>query len=398
MATEVISQQTPTKFAKKLAKGFKRGSNCPNNMKAKTADALNLVDTHNYFSDDRGKVVVVLSDGVSFDLKTNMAATLTKTKTAIENLKIKDVQFATFEFYEYIKGSDDDRYGDLEYNLYKPLVRMDFDSDYRQRFVDVLFSIDSFICPPEDEPITEPPIVCRVPTLDLVYIVDRSKSIAAADIDKVKAFLVELSKKILNDSPDSWIGAISYNIQMIPEIYLQGNGLKRDAATILKELQSISNSTGIGTYTHKALQYVKSNKWFLSNGDNRKDATNLIILITDGVTNIKPYLSKNPKAQGKFSHMTVRAAGSLKSVADIITIGLPNMPAQRLLQGDKKKQILGQAKIDAGLKEWNDMIVARYPDEPNKLKTNLFTLDTMDGMMQRFDDILATVCSSGNTV
>ncbi|CAH1793823.1 unnamed protein product [Owenia fusiformis] len=347
----------------------------------------------------RAKIVVVLSDGVSFDTKTNMDATLAETKAEIKRLQSQGVTFATYNLYEYIRTANDDRSLQLEYNLYKPILQMDHNNDFRDQFVKALFDLDGFICEDKvtDPPPTEAPIVCGVPKLDVVYVIDRSKSIAETDINKVKDFLVELSRKILQTSPESWIGALSYNhIVPIPEMFLQGPGLKRDENTIIKGLKDIGTNTDWGTYTHKALKYARTNINYLNNNKNRKDAMNLIILITDGVTNVLPYLTKNPKKQGKFSKPSVIEAGHLKPTTDLILIGLPNKPAEKLLQGSPKDRILGQAKIDAGEKEWKDMIAARYPDDPKKLKSNFFKLETMEGLMERFNDILATVCGSSS--
>ncbi|CAH1793826.1 unnamed protein product, partial [Owenia fusiformis] len=387
VAKEVISPQIPSKFITSLKKGISRGDSCPNNFMAKTADALDLVDTNNYFSDGktkRGKMVVVLSDGVSFDLKTNMIATLTKTTTAIKNLQSKGVIFATFEFYDYIQGRDDDRKGDDEYALYNPVLRMDFDADHRLSFVNVLSKCESEDKPPE----------CRVPTLDLIYVIDRSLSIAAEDISKVKDFLVQLSRKIMSTSVETWIGALSYNSKQIPELNLQGNKVQRDIEGIVKALEAIPTTTSDGTYSHKAIQYARTQMTYLNNEHNRQDAQNLIIMITDGVTNIKPYLNKDPKKQDKYSHLTIKEAGKLTSGrTDLVLVGLPNMPALRLLESDKKKdKELGKAKIEAGKNEWKGMIENRYPGDKEKLETNLFFLNSMDDLLNRFDDILATVC------
>ncbi|CAH1793827.1 unnamed protein product, partial [Owenia fusiformis] len=388
VAEEVISPKIPAKFLSSLEKGISRGDHCPNNFKAKTADALTLVDSKKYFSADgkRGKLVVVMSDGISFDMKSNIDATFKKTENAIGNLQKKGVKFGTFEFYHSIKwGDDDDRRGDDEYSLYNTALRMDFSQDYKLNFVNALRK-----CKNEDEPVE----VCRVPTLDLIYVIDRSLSISADNIEKVKEFLVQLSRKIMAKSKDTWIGALSYNYKVIPELNLRGNDVKRDIEGIVKALEDIPTSTAKGTYSHKALKVAQESIRYLNKGENRHDALDLIIMITDGVTNIKPYLTaKTPR--DKYSNFTIKAAKQLKTgKIDLIVVGLPNIQAQgNLNSGDDDQKEIAKQKIAAAKAEWEGMIGAVYPNDPEKKSTNLFTLDSMEELLEEFDSvILETVC------
>ncbi|CAH1793830.1 unnamed protein product, partial [Owenia fusiformis] len=388
VAEEVISPQIPSKFLSSLEKGISRGDHCPNNFKAKTADALTLVDSKKYFSVDgkRGKLVVVMSDGISFDMKSNIDVTFKKTENAIGNLRKKGVDFGIFEFYHSIEwGDDDDRRGDDEYSLYNTALRMDFSQDYNLDFVNALRK-----CKNEDKPVKE----CRVPTLDLIYVFDRSLSISPDNIEKVKEFLVQLSRKIMAKSKETWIGALSYNYKVFHEFNLRGNDVKRDIEDIVEALENISTSTAEGTYSHKALKVARESIRYLNKEKNRTDALDLIIMITDGVTNISPYLTSS-SPRDKFSNFTIKAAKLLKTgKIDLIVVGLPNIQAQRNLNsGDDDEREFAKKKITAANAEWEGMIGAVYPNDPEKKRTNLFTLNSMEELLKEFDSvILDTVC------
>ncbi|CAH1793822.1 unnamed protein product, partial [Owenia fusiformis] len=389
-AAEVIAPRSPAKFQKTLSNdGIKRGDDCPNNMKAITAKALQLVrPTSDKTVAD--KLVVVLNDGISFDRKSNMDATLDQTKQGINKLKANGAKFATFNLYNDIKEIDDDKNLELEYELYDPIFEMDFGADYRDQFVNKLFGMDGFLCTESDVPQTTTPPPCVVPTLDLMYVIDRSESISEENIEKVKKFLIHQSKSIIEDSPDTSIGAISYNRHSYTEL-----NLTQDSTIIEKALRNISNTTGKGTYTDKALKKARLVLEGLVNNDNHQYHTKLIILITDGVNNKYPLLSKTVTSaaeQTKYSKFTINQAKLLAPDIDLMIIGLPNTRSL------KKNDTMAQAKFNASRAEWNGAIVARYGEGTNKLKTNLFPLENMAGMKDRFAEILDSVCHSGNTV
>ncbi|CAH1797466.1 unnamed protein product [Owenia fusiformis] len=376
-----ISALSPGAFLEQLGDGFKGGDNCPRATKAITAGALTLVDFKNYFSEDRGKIVVVLSDGISFDKKSNMDITLERTKTAIRNLQNKGINFATFEFYE--EDPDDDRIGNLEYEEYNPIIKMNTGDDFTQTFIDsVTENTRSLDCGHKI-----PEIVCREPILDIIYVIDRSNSIDSSDIARVKTFLQDLTAQILKTSKETWIAAISYNSDVYVEVPLTGEGAIRDASGIIKKLGEIITETALGTYTDKAINYAYSKHAF------RSEANRWVILITDGVTKHAPYTN----GKKSFSHLTVHEAKWLRERdIDLLILGLPNMKAKKILDNPESSETeINRAmnKVKAGRKEWEDMIWARYPENfEEKKKTNLFTLESMDEMRTKFNDILTSVC------
>ncbi|CAH1793821.1 unnamed protein product [Owenia fusiformis] len=387
-AAEVITPRSPAKFQKTLSNdGIKREGDCPNDMKAMTANALQLVSQ----TSDKtvvDKLVVVLNDGISFDRKSNMDATLEQTKQEINKLKANGAKFATFNFYEDIKENNDDKNLQLEYELYDPILEMNFGADYRDQFVKKLFGMDGFLCAMSDEPPANLP-PCVVPSLDLMYVIDRSVSISPENIEKVKQFLIDLSKRIKEESPDTSIGAISYNRHSFTEL-----NFTKDLATIEKALRDISNTTRKGTYTDEALEKARLVLEGLVDNGNQQHHTKLIILITDGVTNHYPFLSKtdtSAAAQTRDTKFTINKAKLLAPDIDLMILGLPN------IRSLKKNDTMAEAKFNASRGEWNGAIEARYGDE-NRLVTNLFTLEKMEGMADRFEGILDSMCRSSNTV
>ncbi|CAH1793820.1 unnamed protein product [Owenia fusiformis] len=355
-AAEVIAPRTPAKFQKTLSNdGIKRGDNCPNNTKAITAKALRLVDIQ---TSDRAKVVVILNDGISFDLKSNMDDTLEQTKAEIKRLNDNGVMFATYPLYDFIRADNDDKDLQLEYEFYNQILQMDPTTDNSDRFINALFNMEGFLCPAPDAPLTTTPKPC-VPRLDLMYLIDRSKSIAPKNIEKVKQFLIALSKKIIGDSPETWIGAISYSHANFikTELDIARHNSWED---IEKALRNMPTTTRKGTYTDEALAKARRELEKLDDNDNtRKQIPNLIILITDGVTNKYEYLSTDPKDQTKYTTFTTNQAKLLApreriklgptSGTDLMIVGLPNIPGKEMLQStNEKKRELGQAKLDAG--------------------------------------------------
>ncbi|CAH1776672.1 unnamed protein product [Owenia fusiformis] len=238
--------------------------------------------------------------------------------------------------------------------------------------------INGYTCDSGGE--TGPTCDTGMPPLDIWYIIDRSASMDGPTIEAVKDFLLKLSSWIYKHlSRNTWIGAVSYNDKIHPEFDIG----PRSLSSLKLELNDIPNTTEMGDYTQSALEYARTKIEYLDREKRRQINTNLIILLTNGATNVKPYVANDSTIQDKYSHLAITEAAKLKPDLDLMIIGLPHKVALRLVQSEDVNQAqLGRAILDAAKNEWNAMIKAVYQSDRAKLHSNIFTLNYVNELLQ----------------
>ncbi|CAH1774327.1 unnamed protein product [Owenia fusiformis] len=373
-AEEIIHKKTAAEFKTALTQTDIHGGTTCNYLKAETYKALSMVRNGTYFDDvqdkdgktiPRGKFVVVLTDGISFDRKSNMAEALSKTKEQIELLRGSHggIKYITLHFDVTQPG--DTRLGNVEIDAYDPVTRLSLtESDPLPA---LMLSLSKYICEKKDVPVS-----CNN-TLDIVYIMDRSKSINVKDIKFVKQFFIDLTEKLMSAAPDTNIGAISYFGQIIHEFKL---GEFKTKEEVIEAIGLIPEKTGKYTHTNYALERARTHKDYfgIARGKepdgirNRKEFGDVIVLSTDGRTWLR--------YGGKNEHVTP-TQGKLNVKAGIqqVIIGLPNA-------NDLKDGII----------EWEK--VQPNPNLIFNLQTEDYTPESFKKLLTITSEISATACSA----
>jgi len=117
--------------------------------------------------------------------------------------------------------------------------------------------------------------------LDVGLIIDGSGSVGKANFDKGLTFFADLVSHLAVSPQGTHVGAIVYE----SSAYLKFNLKKSEYHTLskLKDAIKAFKYTGGGTRTDRALE-MAANKIFSADGGDRGDASNVLIIITDGKT------------------------------------------------------------------------------------------------------------------
>jgi len=112
---------------------------------------------------------------------------------------------------------------------------------------------------------------------DIIFVVDESGSIGAADFDLMKSFLSRLVGRLDIDTGNTRVGLITYSSDI-------GSGFNlSDYSTVASMQSAISALTyaGGGTNTAGALAYVRT-KMLTSAAGDRSNIPNVVVVVTDG--------------------------------------------------------------------------------------------------------------------
>ncbi|CAH1802658.1 unnamed protein product [Owenia fusiformis] len=353
---------------------------CEENM-AQTYDALDFIRNGGYFNqpfemktlkerpESRGKIVIVLNDGVAFQRKGNMEQAFEKTKSSITALHQEiGVSYMTLEFF--IRQSGDERFGSEEMALYQPnLAMMSMDENPFDKFKSALLR---YTCTHEDEVITttttkpKPTTTTTTPKptttttttpkpttttttttatatptttqrpiepevcVDVVFGIDISCSLEVSNI--TKAF--EISQQIMDSfGSTSQFGGLNYDETVVDTFLFTRN--------VESAKQSVGNfrtkAVACGTKTIAAIAKARSD-YFDSQSDD-PDHKNLIILFGDG--NETPWKT-NPK-------MLAAAEGFKQAGGTIIWVVLTSNRGNFKIQRGLEEEIkISASKYDNG--------------------------------------------------
>lgn len=115
---------------------------------------------------------------------------------------------------------------------------------------------------------------------DVVFILDSSASIGAPNFETIKAFVGNIIRNLNIDNGNTRIGLITLSDTYHQYFYLNTFTTR---ALMLAALNNVTYMPG-STNTAVALNYVRTVMLTSANGD-RTEATNIMILLTDGGSN-----------------------------------------------------------------------------------------------------------------
>jgi len=117
-------------------------------------------------------------------------------------------------------------------------------------------------------------------SIDLVFILDRSGSISPENWKLVLDFVKSIFN-VLHVSPTAAnVGMVVFSTNAENKFYLNTHATNTD---LIKAIKALPKDRGI-TNTAEALQFTRDDQFTALNGD-RPDAKNMVVLITDGMSN-----------------------------------------------------------------------------------------------------------------
>ncbi|CAH1225278.1 COL14A1 [Branchiostoma lanceolatum] len=155
---------------------------------------------------------------------------------------------------------------------------------------------------------------CEVP-LDLFFLLDGSRSVKAANFNKVKQFAVNVVNSFDVSTAATRVGVLQYSTSNALVFNLGG---KADKSSTVSAINSISYQRGSGTMTGAALRYVRGNAAWRGG-----DIPKVMIVLTDG---------KSDDA------VSGAAQNLVADGVEVFTIGVGNSDHAELLQVANNKQ------------------------------------------------------------
>ena len=125
-----------------------------------------------------------------------------------------------------------------------------------------------------------PEHTCNNKRLDLVFIIDSSRSVRAYDFEKVKEFILTILQ-FLDISPDATrVGLIQYGSTVKHEFSLKTFRRKQDIERAVKRMMHLAT----GTMTGLAIQYAVNIAFSESEGARplKQNVPRIIMIVTDG--------------------------------------------------------------------------------------------------------------------
>ena len=159
--------------------------------------------------------------------------------------------------------------------------------------------------------------ICPV---DIAFIVDTSSTIWIEDFKQQINFIHDIVKILdIGLGPkQSRVAIVSYSNNLQVETDFSYNHNRRD---VLKVIDKIEHAHGDATRTYLALEYVHDTIFAPGKGE-RPEVTNVVIVLTDGVTNAATY---DPYTEEEGRKQTQIQANRLKALpASVFAIGIGN--------------------------------------------------------------------------
>ena len=116
-------------------------------------------------------------------------------------------------------------------------------------------------------------------TLDVVFVMDESGSVGKDDYEEMKDFVSELVGKLDIDSGNARAGVVTYSKDVNNDIELNDHST---GASLQSEISKLTHKGG-GTWTHVALEFVRTDMLTEVAGD-RSEVSNVIVVLTDGAS------------------------------------------------------------------------------------------------------------------
>ncbi|XP_023932357.1 matrilin-4-like [Lingula anatina] len=120
--------------------------------------------------------------------------------------------------------------------------------------------------------------LCKSPRLDIVFIIDESRSIWEPDFKKQLQFLSRVTEDLTIGPDDIQIGALTFATYTTDHFYLNTYKTQKDVRRALSYIRQLNTGR---TNTHLAIQRVRE-KYFLPEKGARKNVPKVAIVITDG--------------------------------------------------------------------------------------------------------------------
>lgn len=146
---------------------------------------------------------------------------------------------------------------------------------------------------------------------DIVFIIDRSKSISSQDFQQAIDFVHSTVERLEIGSSENLVSIITYSDDIKEEFQLDSYVDKTSLLDAIKKLKL--EKDGGGTRTHEALEYVRVNSFTESHGA-RTDADPVVVLMTDGVSYVALAIRESSKLKNLGTRVFSIGIGS--AVAD----------------------------------------------------------------------------------
>ncbi|CAH1779117.1 unnamed protein product [Owenia fusiformis] len=312
-------RREPDTKLKSLNKPFKkfkppRNPECED-CKANTKSAIQKCwDEFNRTKNTLQDVMIIYTDGVSFDTRFNLAEERQITIEHAEGNRARNIQTFVIKY----KNPNGPIKGDFEWRaLNNPGALADLPHPEPMSLTKNFKATDFLkdVCGSIPDCTPKPPSCGEI---DLVLIIDRSNSITVPNIKRTIKFLGSMVKNLQVDSAHIRVGIISYNQIVYVHSDVNEALSKKD---VLARIATIPTSNALATHTHEALAKARE---MLNNSSRRGTAKQVIVVATDGQTwllkdNVGGYAAKHN------SPITVEEARRAKEEgAELFTIGLPN--------------------------------------------------------------------------
>ncbi|KAL8562983.1 hypothetical protein ACOMHN_004675 [Nucella lapillus] len=144
---------------------------------------------------------------------------------------------------------------------------------------------------------------------DVVFVLDASGSIGSSNFQLMLQFVNDLVDDFDIGSDLVRVGVVKYASSVYTELHLNDHFNK---ASVKSAISSIYYTSG-GTYTHKALEQVRTSMFTSANGD-RSAIPNIAIVITDGVSSSSP---TSQAALARAAGITIFAIGVGTAVSEL---------------------------------------------------------------------------------
>ncbi|CAC5383547.1 unnamed protein product [Mytilus coruscus] len=138
--------------------------------------------------------------------------------------------------------------------------------------------------------------------IDLAFVIDSSRSISITDFQKQIQFVNDIVDFLDISSDKTRVAAVSFSNYLFPQFGFNDYTTKKD---VLTAINGIKHSKGAATRTYLALEHTHENIFAPGNGE-RPDVVDVVVVLTDGVTNPGSYDSFSG-SQGKKQTQTEAA-------------------------------------------------------------------------------------------
>ena len=140
--------------------------------------------------------------------------------------------------------------------------------------------------------------------MDIIIILDSSTSVGDDNYNKMKSFCKDFLKNADLDSGNVRVGIVSYSTGVHIEFNLNTYSTSKD---IIAAIDAIPYRYG-STNTADGLRTMRTQMYTAANGD-RKDVPNVVIILTDGVSNINSRRTIPEAEQARAEGIHIYAVG-----------------------------------------------------------------------------------------